>query len=660
MTEEEFVITRADGSEIVVKGYVPDFVGDAKVYEPGEFEGRPLPRKVDLRKYMTEVENQSQSNSCTANSVAGAYEYLAKRYLGEDSYDVSRLFIYYIARKLGYGENAEIEDKGSSSFYAIKGLEKYGACSEETWPFDLEKINEEPSEEAYEEAANFLVEDYAYVPVNLDLWKSCLAEGNPIIFGVKTYKSFSSHRKKGLVPVPSPKEAQAEKHGRHAMLCVGYSDKEQVFIVRNSWGSDWGDNGYCYIPYSYVMDKDKNNNNCWIIERLEDIPIDEDLWFDEEDASVLEEIDTELANMSEEEYNDMLDDMGDHPLEYRIGLIILKAAGADGELSEEEYDSLSEYMDKILEELGSEYEAKKILKFCNQNEDNEDLLEESVSLLGKHLSNSLLAQLTQDIEAIAGVDDLSEDENDFLNYLVDEWQINSEENSEENEDEDSEDDEEEEEDSEEDSGEQEESPEKGELYFNDAFQNMGNKKIYFFSDNQYFRYDLYGSDKVDSDYPKEISENWNDLPFESIDAVFQRMDNGKVYFFSGNEYVRYDMNNDCMDEDYPREISENWNDLPFDSIDAAFHKQGTSKVYFFSGTEYARYDLNNDCMDEDYPKEISEAWNLPFDTVDMAFQRIDNNIVYMFCGDEYVRYNLSNDTTDKDEPDNFYDNWYGF
>lgn len=53
--------------------------------------------------------------------------------------------------------------------------------------------------------------------------------------------------------MPSPNSEEGLRvHGHHAMLCVGYSDKHQVFIVRNSWSENWGHGGYCYIPYSYL------------------------------------------------------------------------------------------------------------------------------------------------------------------------------------------------------------------------------------------------------------------------------------------------------------------------------------------------------------------------------------------------------------------------
>src|SRR5207245_2212967 len=147
--------------------YAPPKMG-SKRYAAGRFKEEDLPPKVDLRSYMTEIEDQGLTNSCVANAVAGAYEYLVKRHLIDDSYDVSRLFIYYNSRALEGGEN---EDEGSIIADAIECLREYGACSEETWPFDEDYVNDEPSEEAYEEAAGFLVEDTELIPVDLHAWK---------------------------------------------------------------------------------------------------------------------------------------------------------------------------------------------------------------------------------------------------------------------------------------------------------------------------------------------------------------------------------------------------------------------------------------------------------------------------------------------------------
>lgn len=436
------VLNRADGSSRKVAGYRASAPKAGTKKFAASRATSNLPPKVDLRKYMTTIEDQDQIGSCVANAVAGAYEYLVKKHNNVENYDVSRLFIYYNAREI---DGTVDEDAGCIISSAIQSLQEKGACSENTWPYDIEKFTETPPDEAYEEAAKFIVEDMQAVPVDLNSWKQALAEGNPIIFGLSLFNSFDSQRKPGLVPAPTPSEASRESHGGHAMLCVGYSDPDKVFIVRNSWGPDWGDDGYCYIPYDYLVNPKYNDGDCWIIKQLTNFEIDETTWGD--DSSITGDYDSELADMSEEDYQEMLDAMGDYPLEFRLGLIILRAAGADGDVSEEELDEISTYMEDALEKLGVDMSAKAILKNCAKEEENDELLDESIELLGEYLSSALLAKILNDIREIIGVDDLNEDEEEFLADLTETWQI--EDSEEESDDEEEEEDGDEEEDEEE-------------------------------------------------------------------------------------------------------------------------------------------------------------------------------------------------------------------
>eukprot|EP00438_Fugacium_kawagutii_P000572 Skav211986 [mRNA] locus=scaffold2069:51911:52765:+ [translate_table: standard] len=127
-----------------------------------------------------------------------------------------------------------------------------GACLEPSWPYDLQKINEKPSDECFKEATNYRVLDSRRVPVDIDMMRRCLAEGHPIVFGLMLTEKFFRPGPGGYVQTPSKDEKRSAEHGLHAMLIVGYNDRQQVFIVRNSWGPNWGDSGYCYVPYDYM------------------------------------------------------------------------------------------------------------------------------------------------------------------------------------------------------------------------------------------------------------------------------------------------------------------------------------------------------------------------------------------------------------------------
>ncbi len=268
------------GSDREIKGY--DYLtpsADAEKYKASStIKSTTLPPKVDLRAFMTAVEDQKSLSSCTANAVAGAYEYLIKKFLAKKAFDVSRLFIYYNARlRAGY----EIEDKGSHIQYAVDSLMKIGACKEDTWVYDLKSVNKKPNEESYIAAADFKIEKKKIIPTKLETWKQVLAEGYPIVFGTALFSSFDTCTKnKGIVSMPSPDETGRKAHGLHAMLCVGYSEVDKMFIVRNSWGDKWGDKGYCYMPFEYLMNAKFNLGDSWIFGRSTPIPDADETWID--------------------------------------------------------------------------------------------------------------------------------------------------------------------------------------------------------------------------------------------------------------------------------------------------------------------------------------------------------------------------------------------
>lgn len=137
------------------------------------------------------VEDQSQSNSCCANAAVGAYEYLVWREAearNDQPGDVSRLFVYYVGRmrdKQIYRDRDPIADEGMTLTGAIDALTMKGACLDSSWPFNLQKINEIPPAATFDEAMRYKISEAKEIPTTIEAMKACLAEGYPIIFGLK-------------------------------------------------------------------------------------------------------------------------------------------------------------------------------------------------------------------------------------------------------------------------------------------------------------------------------------------------------------------------------------------------------------------------------------------------------------------------------------------
>lgn len=204
---------------------------------------------IDLRSECPPGYDQMSIGSCTSNAIGAAYEFdLLKQ--GKKDFMPSRLFLYYnervIERSVGYDSGAQMKD-------GLKSLNKDGICDETLWPYNISKFKSKPPKKAYTAAKKNKITSYEKIPDgNLNLMKQCLAKGLPFVFGFTVYESFESDEvaRTGIMP---PVDTSENVLGGHAVMAVGYDDKNKWMIVRNSWG-DWGDKGYFYMPYDYISD----------------------------------------------------------------------------------------------------------------------------------------------------------------------------------------------------------------------------------------------------------------------------------------------------------------------------------------------------------------------------------------------------------------------
>lgn len=214
--------------------------------------GIQLPKKVDLRDKYNLIYNQGTLGSCTANALGMAYDFGRVNQKLEPTVP-SRLFIYYNERVM---MNSVNRDSGAYIRDGIKSMSKQGVCEETLWPYIVSKFAEKPSDAAYRDAVQSPIKEYARLDNrSLQQLKSCLAEGHGFVFGFTVYESFEGDEvaRTGKMSLPGPKE---QMMGGHAVFCVGYDDNQQHFIVRNSWGEEWGDEGHFYMPYAYMTDED--------------------------------------------------------------------------------------------------------------------------------------------------------------------------------------------------------------------------------------------------------------------------------------------------------------------------------------------------------------------------------------------------------------------
>ncbi len=197
---------------------------------------------VDLRSKLIDIEQQDKVNSCVAHAVTSALEMA----LG-DGVERSRMFLYYVLRET---MGTQALDSGAKLEHVGEALIRTGVPPESLWPYDRTKLYIRPSESAYKAAGDTTITRWSWV--NASKIKEALDKGIPVICAI--------HTRSPLRTITGQMETHWEqligyqselRSGAHAVLIVGYSD--QGFIIANSFGTEYGDNGFLLMPAELLM-----------------------------------------------------------------------------------------------------------------------------------------------------------------------------------------------------------------------------------------------------------------------------------------------------------------------------------------------------------------------------------------------------------------------
>jgi len=224
------------------------------------------PASTDLRQWCSPVENQGKLGSCTAHAGVAIVEYFEKRAFGKHI-EGSRLFLYKTTRNLMQVTG----DAGGWLRCTMGALVLCGVPGEKYWPYKIAEFDKEPDAFVYSLADNYeAVKYFCHDPMSnkqsytavLDSVKKYLEAGIPSMFGFWGFPSFDNSDTKGGIPYPA--EGEKAEWG-HAIAAVGYDDSKRIrnltdnkettgaLLIRNSWGREWGEKGYGWLPYEYIL-----------------------------------------------------------------------------------------------------------------------------------------------------------------------------------------------------------------------------------------------------------------------------------------------------------------------------------------------------------------------------------------------------------------------
>jgi C1A family cysteine protease len=213
-----------------------------------------LPTVFGLDEFMPPVKDQKDLGACTAFASTVDREAIARQYENKQPI-LSPLFVYYYSRLLD--GSLDEGDAGSTGETTCQVFQRYGACLESEDPYITSDFQKMPFTAQIQAAKEFKSGAYHSLHTVQDV-QNCIFSGYRIRLGMNVYQSFENIGSNGLMPIPSHKENVL---GGHEILIYRFDNSVKcpnthstgAFLVRNSWGSSWGQAGSFWMPYEGIV-----------------------------------------------------------------------------------------------------------------------------------------------------------------------------------------------------------------------------------------------------------------------------------------------------------------------------------------------------------------------------------------------------------------------
>lgn len=235
-------------------GCVPN-TKDSRDYAAPGSSGTNYPIKYSLREYCGVVENQGPYESCVAHAIADCIETLARTEGQKEVFELSRMHLWSIGRERTYGSAWQV-NKGVYIRAAWDGLRKEAITIEKLFPYVEENAFSKPR-------SSFV---FAWYPTDFKYYtikekdpaireekmKNALYNNKALVaHGIRLPKSISVLR---IHTTPyKPKRGEFGVYS-HAMTVVGWDDEKDAFLIKNSWGTRFGNSGFFWVDKQWFLE----------------------------------------------------------------------------------------------------------------------------------------------------------------------------------------------------------------------------------------------------------------------------------------------------------------------------------------------------------------------------------------------------------------------